>query len=63
MLANYLSSSFFTLSVRRLYADLAAFDWANKIQIERVWPDTLKITLTEKIPAATWNNALLTCKG
>ena len=63
VLANYLSSSFFTLSVRRLYADLAAFDWANKVQIERIWPDTLKIILIEKIPAATWNNALITAKG
>lgn len=63
ILTGYLSSSFFTLSVHRLYADLAALDWANKVQIERLWPDTLKITLVEKIPVATWNDGLMTEEG
>lgn len=63
LLSNYLSSSFFTLSVRRLYTDLATLDWANQVQIERIWPDTLKITLVEKIPAATWNKSMITEQG
>lgn len=63
VLANYLNNSFFSLPVRRLYADLAALDWANQVRVERLWPDTLKITLVEKIPVATWNNALLTEDG
>ncbi|MBA2709067.1 MAG: FtsQ-type POTRA domain-containing protein [Tatlockia sp.] len=63
ILTNYLSSSFFTLSVRRLYTDLVSLDWANQVQIERIWPDTLKITLIEKIPVATWNKALVTEGG
>jgi cell division protein FtsQ len=63
ILTGYLSSSFFTLSVHRLYADLAALDWANTVQIERIWPDALKITLVEKIPVATWNDALMTEEG
>lgn len=63
VLADYLESSFFTLSVRRLYGDLAGLDWAKQVQIERVWPDTLKITLLEKKPVATWNKALITHKG
>ncbi|CDZ75845.1 Cell division protein FtsQ [Legionella massiliensis] len=63
VLTDYLSSSFFTLSVRRLYADLANLDWTKNVQIERIWPDTLKITLIEKIPVATWNKALVTQGG
>jgi len=63
VLSDYLNSSFFTLSVRRLYGDLASLDWAKNVQIERIWPDTLKITLIEKIPIATWNKALITKKG
>ncbi|KTD28010.1 MULTISPECIES: cell division protein FtsQ/DivIB [Legionella] len=63
ILADHLRSSFFTLSVHRLYAELAALDWTNNVQIERVWPDTLKITLVEKIPVATWNHAMMTEKG
>ena len=60
VLTKYLNSSFFTLSVRRLYSDLIALDWANQVQIERLWPDTLKITLAEKTPVATWNNGMIT---
>lgn len=63
VLAGYLNNSFFSLPVRRLYADLAALDWAKEIKIERVWPDTLKIKLIEKVPTATWNNALITEDG
>ena len=63
LLANYLDSSFFTLPVRRLYNDLSSLDWANKVQIERIWPDILKITLIEKIPFATWNKGMLTEEG
>lgn len=63
VLTNYLGSSFFTLSVRRLYTDLISLDWSNEVQIERVWPDTLKITLVEKNPIATWNNAMMTKDG
>lgn len=47
----------------KLYADLISFDWANQVQIERIWPDTLKITLAEKIPIATWNDAMMTEEG
>lgn len=63
VLTGYLKASFFTLSVRRLYTDLAHLDWVNKVQIERIWPGTLKITLIEKIPVATWNKAFITEAG
>lgn len=63
VLNNYLGSSFFTLSVRRLYSDLTYLDWSKSAQIERIWPDTLKITLVEKIPVAKWNSALITEEG
>ncbi|WED43232.1 cell division protein FtsQ/DivIB [Legionella cardiaca] len=63
ILTKYVDSSFFSLPVGKLYTDLAAFDWADQVQIERIWPDTLKITLVEKIPAATWNDAMMTEDG
>lgn len=63
VLANYLKFSFFSLPVRRLYADLTAINWANEVQIERVWPDILKIILVEKTPVALWNNKMVTEKG
>lgn len=63
VLEPYLGSSFFTLPGHQLYADLAKLDWADKVEIERVWPDTLKISVVEKIPVATWNNGLMTEEG
>lgn len=63
VLSNYLSTSFFSLSVRRLHEDLLSLDWSDRVYIERIWPDTLKITLVEKSPIAIWNNALMTDDG
>ncbi|MFC3908974.1 cell division protein FtsQ/DivIB [Legionella dresdenensis] len=63
VLENYLTASFFTLPVGNLHKDLMALPWAGQAEIERIWPDTLKITLAEKIPVAIWNNALLTEKA
>ncbi|KTD22188.1 cell division protein FtsQ [Legionella lansingensis] len=63
ILSKYWDSSFFSLPVGKLYADLASFEWTDQVQIERVWPDTLKIILVEKVPIATWNNAMMTVDG
>jgi cell division protein FtsQ len=63
VLANYRNASFFTLPVSQLYAELSAFDWTKQVRVDRVWPDTLKITLVEKIPVAIWNNAMITADG
>ena len=63
VLSNYLNASFFSLSVRRLSADLHGLDWSDQVSIERSWPDTLKITLVEKSPVAIWNGSLMTAEG
>ncbi len=63
VLSNYLHTSYFSLPVRRLHADLVALDWSDRVYIERIWPDTLKITLVEKSPVAVWNDALMTNTG
>lgn len=63
ILDNYVNSSFFSLPIARLHAELAALEWVHRVQIERIWPDILKITLAEKIPVAIWNNAMLTEEG
>jgi cell division protein FtsQ len=63
VLSNYLNDSFFSLPVGRLQDDLKTLDWAENAQVERVWPDTLKIILEEKSPIALWNNSLMTADG
>ena len=63
VLSNYLNASFFSLPVRKLHSDLVALDWSDRVYIERIWPDTLKITLVEKSPVAIWNDTLMTEGG
>ena len=63
VLSNYLNTSFFSLPVRRLHADLLALDWSEQVYLERIWPSTLKITLVEKTPVAVWNDTLMTESG
>lgn len=63
VLANYLNKSFFSLPVGRLHQDLVALDWSREVNIERVWPDTLKITVVENLPVAQWNDSLMTANG
>lgn len=63
ILANYLNTSFFSLPVSRLHAELSALSWIKEVQIERIWPDTLKISLIEKQPVAIWNESFLCDDG
>jgi cell division protein FtsQ len=63
ILAKYIGDSYFSLSTNKLYQDLISINWADQVEIQRIWPDTLKITIIEKIPVATWNNALMTEGG
>ena len=63
VLSNYLNDGFIVLPVARLKADMNAMDWASEVNVERIWPDKLKITLEEKAPVAVWNNALMTADG
>ncbi len=63
VLEDYSNKSFIVLPVEKLQADLAALDWTDKVEIERIWPDTMKIVLVEKQPVAIWNESLMTADG
>lgn len=63
ILAKYLSTSFFTLPVSRLQNELNTLSWIESAEVDRVWPDTLKIRLIEKKPIAIWGDTLMTADG
>ncbi|MDF1757213.1 MAG: cell division protein FtsQ/DivIB [Legionellaceae bacterium] len=63
VLANYSNDSFISMPVNSLKEDLLKLNWAQEINIKRVWPDTLKITIVEKVPVAFWKNSFLTING
>lgn len=59
ILSRHLNTSFFMVPIHRLHAELKSVPWIKHVTIERIWPDSIKITLTEKRPIATWKDSLL----
>lgn len=63
ILSQYVSASFFALPVLQLQNELNSMNWIESAYVERVWPDTLKIKLVERVPVASWGDALMTADG
>jgi cell division protein FtsQ len=63
ILLKYRNFSFFSFPLNKLKTELLALNWSKNVQVEKIWPDTLKIMLIEKIPVAIWNKAMLTEEG
>ncbi|MDP3559941.1 MAG: cell division protein FtsQ/DivIB [Legionellaceae bacterium] len=63
VLRPYTQFSFFTFPSQKIYSTLSTLPWAGKVEIERIWPDTLRIVFLEKKAVAYWNNSLLSSEG
>lgn len=56
--------TFFTVDLDRVRASLEKLPWVREARVERRWPDTLVVSLTEHVPFARWNeNALVDGDG
>lgn len=51
--------TFFTVDLERVRASLEKLPWVREARVERRWPDTLVVSLTEHVPLARWNNDAL----
>lgn len=60
ILMQYQSTSFFLFPVATLYKELHALPWVSSVNIKRIFPSKIHITVEEKHPIATWNGAFLT---
>jgi cell division protein FtsQ len=57
-------ASFLSLDLEKIRARVAAIDWVDKVTLQRVWPDTLRITTSEHLAAARWGKTgLLNTNG
>lgn len=62
--ASELPAGFLSADLAAMQRKLAAIPWVDRVQIERRWPDTLRMTLTEQVAAARWGaSGLLNTRG
>jgi cell division protein FtsQ len=56
--------TFFTVDLDHVRDSLEKLPWVREARVERRWPDTLVVSLTEHVPFARWNdNALVSEAG
>jgi cell division protein FtsQ len=62
--ADLLRQGFLSLDLGDFGDRIAALDWVDTVRVTRVWPDTIRIRVTEHRAAATWgDNGLLNVRG
>jgi len=54
-LAGYIGQGFFSLDIREMQRKLNSRPWTESVSIRRIWPDKLRVTITEKKPVARWD--------
>ncbi|MCS3902257.1 cell division protein FtsQ [Methylohalomonas lacus] len=56
LVSNELQGGFFSVDVSAIRNALTANAWVSDVQVQRVWPDALKIAVREQVPLARWND-------
>lgn len=54
-----LRGGFFHVDVQRIRESLIDEPWVRDAQVERVWPDAIKVNIREQRPAARWGRSAL----
>lgn len=62
--SDRLRGGFLNLDVDAVRRALLAEPWVSRVAVKRVWPDRLRVTVTEQVPAARWGgDGLLNTAG
>lgn len=56
---QYLRGNIFTVNVSAAQAELAKLPWVAKVQVKRIWPDTVQLDIKERVPVARRNTQQL----
>ncbi len=59
VLRKRISGGFFSLDVEAVTKALNALPWVNHVEVRRVWPDTLHVTVNEQVALARWRDQAL----
>lgn len=58
-LKPFVSRGYFTLKMGEITAAVQSFAWVEKVRVDRIWPDTLNISIKEHEPVARWGEKAL----
>lgn len=59
LLFPLVNRGFFTINVEYIRDRLLQMPWLSDLYVKRVWPDQVEITMVERNPIASWNEASL----
>ena len=53
---GHIDGNFFAVDLAQPRAALERLPWVRRVQVRRVWPDRLEVTLEEHVPLARWGD-------
>lgn len=59
LIAQHAHSGFFSVNVAQIEKAATRSDWVRTASVRRIWPDTLKLSITEHEAVARWNDRSL----
>jgi cell division protein FtsQ len=63
LIGNEIDGDFLQLNLMRLKEALLVDPWVEKVTLNRRWPDTLVVKITEQKPIARWGDGFLNQRG
>ena len=54
LVSSELKSGFFTVDVSDVYSRLSSQAWIKTVNVKRIWPDKLEISVYERVPLVIW---------
>ncbi len=55
---------FYNADLQRIQAAVEALPWADEVEVQRIWPDAIKVRISEQRPVARWGgDGLLNGQG
>jgi cell division protein FtsQ len=63
-IAPFAAAGFLSVDLKGVQLALERIDWVDRAQVERSWPNGLRVFITEHVPAAKWGvDGLLNTRG
>lgn len=59
VLARQVMHGFYNADLQQIQAAVKELPWADQVEVQRIWPDALKVTVSEQRPVARWGERSL----